>query len=261
MEAKLEYSTFTASDVRAVGGISYRQLNDWDSKGALPTQPVRGSGWRKFDPRQFFVILVCAEIRKQFGVPIEKLAWLQRFMLQDGANHFVAAVEKMRHGMAVLILTDLSQQFDMDSDFAIGDLLRLGYCRYDDDQSYVLLLVNPIINKMLAALKNPTRLAISDKTYDALSAAEAATRVRDTAELAVLETMRQPNTSEFTVVQLSDEEILLEIAMKAESDNSLRSDQTPSLHHEKNPATLTSRRVVKKVAKEKLGIMAVRVSD
>jgi hypothetical protein len=41
----------------------------------------------------------------------------------------------MKHGLAVLIFTDLSQQFDMDSDSAIGDLLDMGYCRYDKPQS------------------------------------------------------------------------------------------------------------------------------
>lgn len=200
-----ENSTFTASDVREVGGVSYRQLNGWDSKGALPGRRARSSGWRKFDPRQFFVILVCAEIRKQFGVSITKLAWLQKFMLQDGANHFLAAVEMMRDGLAVLLLTDLRKQFEMNTDFEIGDLLQLGYCRYDEDQNYVLLLLNPIINKMLAALKNPIRLEISEKVYDALLGAVAATRVRDTAEFAMLEAMREANTSKVTVVQTGDD--------------------------------------------------------
>ena len=123
--------------------MTYRQLNDWDSKGALPNQREQSNGWRKFDPRQLFVVLVCSEIRKQFGVPVEKLAWLQKFMLQNDANHFSAAVEMMRLGLAVLILTDLSDQFEMDSDREIGRLLNFGYCRRDESQSYVLLLVNP----------------------------------------------------------------------------------------------------------------------
>src|SRR3984957_20332491 len=149
MEKGLEDPQFTASDLRKIGGITYRQVNDWDSKGALPNRRAQSSGWRKFDPRQFFVILVCAEIRKQFGAPIEKLAWLQKFMLQDGADHFSAAVGMMKHGLAVLISTDLSERFDMDADFAIGDSLRMGQCRDNEPQSYVLLLVNPLINKML----------------------------------------------------------------------------------------------------------------
>jgi hypothetical protein len=254
-----ENPTFTASDVREVGGVSYRQLSGWDSKGALPGRRAHSSAWRKFDPRQFFVILVCAEIRKQFGVSIEKLAWLQKFMLQDGANHFLAAVKMMRHGIAVLILTDLSRQFDMDGDFAIGDLLSLGYCRYDEPQSYVMILVNPIINTMVAALKNPTRLEISEKVYDSLGVAAAATRVRDSAEFAVLETMRQATTSKFTVVQMNDEEILLEIEMKDEGTG--QRVQEPRVHHESGPATPISRTVVKKVAREGIGITAVKVDD
>lgn len=148
-----ENPSFTASDVKKVSGITYRQLNDWDSKGALPSQREKSSGWRKFNAKQFFVILVCAEIRNQFGAPIEKLAWLQKFMLQDGANHFSVAMDMVGSGQTVLILTNLSGQFHMDADFVIGDLLTRGYCRYDEPQSYALILVNPLINKMLAALK------------------------------------------------------------------------------------------------------------
>lgn len=244
----LENSIFTASDARAVGSISYRQLNGWDSKGALPGRRKHSSEWRKFDPRQFFVILVCAEIRKRFGVSIDKLAWIQKFMLQDGANHFLAAVEMMRDGLAVLLLTDLREQFEMNSDFEISDLLRFGYCRYDEEQSYVLLLVNPIINKMLAALKNPIRLEISEKVYDALLGAVAATRVRDTAEFAVLETMREANTSKVTVVQTTDDEILLEIEVKEARGETVQQDQIPTAHHDRDPSTLIVRKVVKKVA-------------
>jgi len=261
METSLEDPRFTASDLRRIGGITYRQLNDWDSKGALPSQREKGSGWRKFNPRHFFVVLVCAEIRKKFGAPIEKLAWLQKFMLQDGANHFQAAIEMMRHGLAVLILTDLSGQFDMDADVAIGDLLNLGFCRYDEPQSYVLLLVNPLVNKMLAALKNPMRLEISDTAYDALTDAQAARQVRNKAELAVLETMRQPNIPRFTVVQTSDEEVLLEIYENVEGGGAVQKDQIPPTHQEKDSATPVSRKIVKKVTKEEIGIVAVKMKD
>jgi MerR HTH family regulatory protein len=244
-----ENPKFRASDVKKAGGISYRQLNDWDSKGALPSQRARFSGWRKFDPRQLFVILVCAEIRKQFGVPIEKLAWLQKFMLQGGANYFSVAVEMIRLGFAVLIFTDLSNQFVMDTDVALAESLNQGSCRYDEPQSYVLLLVNPLINKMLAALKNPVRFEISKTAYNALRDIQAATTVRDTAELAVLEAMRQSNASKFTVVQTSDKEVLLEIEENGEEAKAVQKDQIPPADHEKDHAPLISRRVVRKVAK------------
>jgi DNA-binding transcriptional MerR regulator len=262
VEENSENLKFTASDAKQIAGVTYRQLNDWDVKGALPSQRRRSGGWRKFDPRQFFVILVCAEIRKQFGVPLQQLAWLQKFMLQDGADHFSAALRMMKHGLAVLILTDLSHQFDMDADFAIGNLLDMGHCRYDEPQSYVLLLVNPIINKMLTALKEPIRLGICNATYDAVSNADAATRVRDTAELEVLKLMRQPNISRIAVTQTNDREVLLEIDENGEDGETVQRDQTTCVNHGKDGrATPISRKVVKKITKEAIGIIAVRIKD
>lgn len=266
MEASSENPKFTASDVRKVGGISYRQLNDWDSKGALPNQREQSSGWRRFDPKRFFVILVCVEMRKQFGVSIEKLAWLQRFMLQDGADHFSAAVRMMKHGLAVFILTDLSQQFDMEADCAISDLLGAGYCRNDEPQSYILLSVNPLVNKMLAVLKNPTRLSISDKPYDALRNADYAMRVHDTAELAVLELMRRRNVSKFSVIQKNDE-VKLEIEREAEKGADLQKEledenfQTVVVKRQDGKNVRISRKVLRKVAKEEIGIVAVRLDE
>jgi DNA-binding transcriptional MerR regulator len=211
----VEELQFTASDAKKVGGVTYRQLNDWDSKGALPNQQrEQGAGWRKFDPKRFFVLLVCAEMRKQFGIPIEKLAWLQRFMLQDDANHFLAAVRMMERGLAVLIFTDFCENFNMDSDFDIADLLKLGYCTREEPQSYVLLSVNSIVNKMLAALKKPVRLNISEATYRALASASAEVRVRDTAELAVLQAMRRPNVSRLKITELKSKKVLIESDMK-----------------------------------------------
>ena len=197
----------------------------------------------------------------KFGVPIKKLAWLQRFMLEDEANHYSAAVEMMRLGLAVVIFTDLNEQFEMNLDSVIGNSIRLGYCRYDEPQSYVLLLVNPIINKMLAAQMEATRLEISDKSYYELRAAEAATRVRDTAELAVLEAMRHPNTSQLTVVPMSDKEVLLEIDVNDQKRVSAQKDRLPTIYHYIDEAALRSRKVVRQVAREEISMMPIAVSE
>lgn len=260
-----EQAKFKASDIRQVGGITYRQLNDWDSKGALPNHREHDSGWRKFSPKQLFVILVCAEIRKQFGVSIEKLAWLQEFMLQDGADHFSAAVEMMKHGLAVFIFSDLCDQFEMDADYAIGDLLRMGYCRSPEPQSYVFLFVNPLVNKLLAALKTPVRLDISDKIYATLGNAMHAMQVHDTAELAVLELMRMEKPSRFSVIPKNDGQILLEIEMEADKNADVQREladedfQTVVINRQDGKNVRIFRKVVKKVARKKIGIVAVRV--
>ncbi len=68
---------FKAGDAKKAAGLSYRQLNDWDQKGALAGERASESGWRKFSPRELFAVLICAEIRKRFGVPVESLNWIK----------------------------------------------------------------------------------------------------------------------------------------------------------------------------------------
>jgi hypothetical protein len=173
----------------------------------------------------------------------------------------------MSHGLAVFILTDLSQQFEMDTDCEIGRLLESGYCRYDEPQSYALILVNPLVNKMLAALKKPTRLDISDGAYDALQNADYLMRVHDTAELAVLELMRRPNLFKFSVIQKGDREVVLEIEMAGRQDWDIRRDlesegfQSEGMNRSDPKEVPVPRKMAKKVAKEEIDITAVRLPD
>lgn len=265
MKANPQTLEFKASAVRKVGGVTYRQLNDWDSKGALPNQRAGDFGWRKFNAKQFFVILLCAELRRQFGVSLEKIAWLQKFMLQDGADHFSSAVNMMKHGLAVFILTDLIDEFHMEPDYAIGDLLDMGYFRYDEPQSYVLLFVNPLVNRILGMLKNPRRLEVSDKAYDALNKVHDAMRVRDSAELAVLELMRRTDGSKFTVTPKGHNEITLEIEVEVGKNADIQKElekedfQTVVVKRQDKKTVRIFRKVVKKVAKEQLELVAVRL--
>src|SRR5438876_4438189 len=116
--------------------------------------------------------MVCSEVRKRYGMPLEKLVWLKSFMLQEKADHLQAAVRMMQHGLAVFVFSDLEESFEMDADIAIADMLELGYCRFDHPHAYIFICVNPIANKILAALKKPIRLEISDKVYKTRRAAD-----------------------------------------------------------------------------------------
>jgi len=90
---------------------------------------------------------------------------------------------------------------------------------------------------------------------------QAVRQVRNKAELAVLETMRQPNSPRFTVVQTSDEEVLLEIYEDVLGGGTVQKDQIPPTHQETDSATPVSRKIVKKVSKDAIGIVAVKMKD
>src|SRR5712691_9228396 len=261
-------SSFTAGDVKHAAGLSYRQLNDWDSKGALPNSREQEAGWRKFSIRDLFVLLVCSEVRKRYGMPLERLVWLKSFMLQEKSDHFQAAARMMQHGLAVFIFTDLEQSFEMNADFAIADMLELGYCRYDHPHAYIFICVNPIVNKILTALKKPVRLEISDKVYKARWAADAKFRVQDDAELAVLDAMRDNHVKRFSVTKKWDKEILLEIEQELPEGADLN---TAVSSHDFHTVTIKrhggknvriSRTVPKKISREKIRkLVIVQLND
>ena len=261
--------SFTAGDVKHAAGLSYRQLNDWDSKGALPNSREQEAGWRKFTVRDLFVLMVCSEVRKRYGMPLEKLVWLKSFMLQEKADHLQAAVRMMQHGLAVFIFTDLEESFDMDADIAIADMLKLGYCRYDHPHAYIFICVNAIVNKILTALKKkPVRLEISDKVYKARWAADAKFRVQDDAELAVLDAMRDNDVKRFSVTKKWDKEILLEIEQELPEGADLNTAvssydfQTVTIKRHEGKNVRISRTMPKKISREKIRkLVAVQLNE
>jgi DNA-binding transcriptional MerR regulator len=251
-------SSFTAGDVQRAAGLSYRQLNDWDSKGALPNSRAQESCWRRFTVRELFELMVCAEIRRRFCVPIEKLASLRSYMLHEGKDHFKVAARMVQHGLAVFVLTDLLETFDIGADIAIADMLALGYCRYDDPQAYILLHINPIVNKILAALKKPARWKISDNAYKARREGEAVSRAQDDAELAVLEAMRNPNFKRFSVTRKGQRQILLEMEQELPDDThinmavSSHDFQTFVVKRRQGKTGRISRTEFKKISRERI---------
>lgn len=185
-----EEQGFRASDVRDAAGLSYRQLNDWDSKGAVPGQREGEAGWRRFSAREVFALMVCAEIRKRFGVPVESLRFVRSFMLQDQADHLRSAIELKALGLSVWLLTDLHETFVMDTDLEFTDLLSAGYLRIDNPQAFVFLNLNPLVNRMLTALKKPIQLSVRHESYEAFDGLRTLSQAQTNEELEVLRLLR-----------------------------------------------------------------------
>lgn len=164
---------YTARDLKDLAGLSYRQVNEWEAKGALPGSEDRGGGWRKFSPRDVFALMVCSAIRQRFGVPLEKVKFVQDFMREDGADHLGAAVRLMDLGLTVYLLTDFAETFVMNSDLEFLDLMANGYFRADHPQAYVFLRLNDIVNRLLGALKEPLELRPNERVYRAVAMTEA----------------------------------------------------------------------------------------
>ncbi len=206
-DATLNEQVLRASDIRETVGLSYRQLNDWESKGVLPSKKRSKAGWRKFTPRELFVLMVCKEIRDKFGVPLEKLSFIKSVMLVSDANIAQDAVDLMNnYGMTIYLLTDLKETFIMDTDAEIEDLFRMGMFRGSDEQGYLLIKINPLINKLLS-FKGVGPIDTSDEVYDLMRKTKQQATANNRQEQKVLKLIREKKYKQVTI-HLKDGEII-----------------------------------------------------
>lgn len=152
--------------------------------------------------------MVCAEIRKQFGVPLESLGYVRSFMLQKGADHFGTAVQLMdRLGVGVYLLTDLKKEFIMDSELEFTDLMTHGYFRPDRQQAYIFMSVNHLVNRLLACLKEPIHLELHGRGYEIMHLIRETTTASNQQEVQVLNLIRQ-RAHKRVVMHLKDGEVI-----------------------------------------------------
>lgn len=203
----LEEKVLRASDVKEGVGLSYRQLNDWDSKGVLPSDRKEKGSWRKFTGREAFVLLICKEIRDKFGVPLEKLGYIKSCMLEKEANHLKFAIDYIVNlGVNIYLLTDLKETFIMHTDLEIEDLFRHGFFRGDEEQSYLLININPLVNKLLS-LKGLPPLKTSDMVYDQMHKYHEQTTARSNGEAEILKLIRDDKYRQ-VVIHLKDGKVV-----------------------------------------------------
>lgn len=196
MADETEAVFFTARDLREITGMSSRQINDWDDRGALPSARVGEAGWRRFTPREVFALAVCMELRQRFGLPVERLKFVLRFMLQDAANHLQAAARLVEQlGVSIWLLTDSEKTFILDSELEFEDLFKLGAFGGPEDAAFAFLKVNPIVDRILARLPEPISLPLHGRGRELLGLAHSPADLMDPREVEVLETIRSGDYS------------------------------------------------------------------
>nr|ADI23838.1 hypothetical protein [uncultured gamma proteobacterium HF4000_48E10] len=233
---------FTAKDAKKLAGLSYRQLNDWDARGAVPAERDKEGGWRKFTAKQLFALMICNEIRRLYGTPVERLRFVRSFMMQEGADHLAAAIRLMAHGLHVFLLTDLKETFVMDSDLEFRDYMELGYFRVEETRPYVFFRLNEIVNRLLGATKEPMKLKPHDDVYGQKGRLDAALAVRTMPEFHVLRAVRSGKYDR-VVVEVK-EGLIRFVDVEGHVDNSDHEDEggTVTVKHEDEFENVTIKR-------------------
>jgi len=194
-------SSYSSKDVHEVTGLTSRQLNDWDERGALPHERNGKEGWRRFSGRDIFALMVCSEFRRNLGIPVERLKFVKEFMSQDGANHLSAAIHLMGVlGVGVWVMTDFEDTFVMDSELEFHDLWRHGYFGASNESTLAFVNVTPLVNKLLGALKEPMEFEAHGRGYEILRSLDGTGPTLSAEERLVLDLIRGGEVDKVEVV-------------------------------------------------------------
>ena len=149
-----EDQIYKASDVKELCGLTYRQLNDWDTKRSLlPENEDRGEGWRKYTLHEVFIISILAELKRKFFTATKKLLFVKERLSSKGDGHMNAMmVHVTLVGVSQWLITDFEDSLEMVSELEISDKLNQGFFHSEDQVGFVMLNITPIIQRMASFL-------------------------------------------------------------------------------------------------------------
>ena len=123
---------YKASDILKLVGLTYRQLHDWEERmGVMDSERATAEGWRKFSGEEVIALAICAEIRRQFSLPLDHTRKLYRWLTDkrpDSLEQIVADIAEqniaeMERHPKIASLLNLSRD-------DLGKALEEGAARY-----------------------------------------------------------------------------------------------------------------------------------
>jgi len=138
--SELKAKVTTAKTVKEVADISYRQLNDWDSKKVLPKKKGGDGTWRKFTGADIIRLAIISKLVK-FGIPIQRQKKLIQWLNKPESISWL--ITKITYGFNMFLVTDFEGNFGFDSDDEAYDFVFL--IGEDIDHPSVILPLNKIV--------------------------------------------------------------------------------------------------------------------
>jgi hypothetical protein len=213
---------FSSKDVQDVAGLSYRQINDWDARGVLPNDREGAGSWRRFTAKELFTVIVCAELRRHFGVSLSRLNYVREIMGHEEKNFLTWAYRLMvMLGVEVWLLTDLEKTFIMDSELEFLDLMGNGFFSGESERGYLFLKVSPLVNRLVEAIPDVEPAEAHGLGYEIMRRDEGTHFTRE--EVFVLESLRRPEFSRVEVILNNGEIKTIKTEEKQDSSSTLRS--------------------------------------
>jgi hypothetical protein len=108
----------------------------------------------------------------------------------------------------------------MDSDLEFEDMFHYQYFRASENQGYIFIQINHIVNRLLGCLKRPAALHLHDRVYEVVRQVRSETAIRNKQEFAVIRAIRQGNYRRVVLTNENGEEKLLELEQELSTSDS-----------------------------------------
>ena len=197
--------SYTSKDLEKIAGISYRMLNDWDSKGLLPSGCERKKGqWRSFDVSELLIILVMGEMRNQYGIKLESLKWLSEKMAKKGEDYFTMVTQVLIDAAPpVLLMTDFKTFWSISPPIpASDDFMNLFLDSENESENrsgVVIIKLNPLINQIFKLMNVPVQFKTNTEFYKLKTEFLKMRTVNKRAEFELLQIVRDGSYSKVEV--------------------------------------------------------------
>lgn len=159
----IPHKEYKASDVLKAANLTYRQLNNWDSKNAV--NPSRNSerGWRRFTFEELICLSIASRL-KDVGASLEFIGQLYSWLM--GSNQIVDILDMVTEGTSCFLVTNL------DDDMHVCDpnksVISFGVYQYEA-KPIIYFPLNTFINEIIERLLDKAEyFPISYDVYDYL---------------------------------------------------------------------------------------------
>lgn len=142
----LKNKKVSANAIKDTADLSYRQLNDWTSKGVIDDKRKDDGSWRKFNGYDVIRISLLAKIRS-LGADLDSIKRVNKEIGQgDGLEDFINAIKWIGAGFRIYFHTDLKTYFEFINELELIDQLTFGIF---PDEPLILVQLHPIVNDVV----------------------------------------------------------------------------------------------------------------
>ncbi|MFH1859666.1 MAG: MerR family transcriptional regulator [bacterium] len=128
--------------------ITYRMVNDWDSRGMFDAERQTTRGWRRFSMADVIKLSIMKKL-KDTGFPLYKLKGILNWLENNPAIEF--SIKQLTENINCYLYTDFEDEYGLYSDEELLNFLKV---KKEKERISIIFPVNHLIKNILVSIKS-----------------------------------------------------------------------------------------------------------